>query len=166
MKIIDKEGKLFGRVNIVDITIIVLVLAVAIGVGYKFFGQKDHYAGSNQKVTKDAEVTFNFKTIVAGSEEALQVGDKLFFENAMTDAEIVDVKIKDVPQTSLTGNSGVLVLDTSMYKQATVTVKMKVDVARGVASFHGENLKANNKFAFETATFMGEADIVKICYDK
>ena len=166
MKIIDKEGKVFGRINIIDIAIILIVVALAVGVGYKLFVQKDASISATERVEKEAEVVFSFSAVPVGSEEAIQVGDKVYFDNRKTDAEVVAVEIKDMPAVYLNENKGVSILDNSLYKQVTVTVKMKVTVADDVASFKGEVLKVNKEFEFETAKFTGEADIIRISYDK
>lgn len=154
MKLIDKEGKVFGRINIIDIAIVLIVVALAVGVGYKLFVQKDASIGGIQQVEKEAEVVFGFSAVPIGSEKAIQVGDKLYFYNHKTEAEVIAVESRELPDIN------------PLYKQVTVTVKMVITVADDVASFQGEVIKVNQKFAFETAKFVGEADVISISYDK
>ena len=41
MKIIDEKGKLFGKINVIDLLVILLVLVVAAVLGIKFLGGDD-----------------------------------------------------------------------------------------------------------------------------
>lgn len=47
---IDKNGKLFGKLNIIDLLIILIVIAAIIFVGLRFFGGNDNDLGTLQKV--------------------------------------------------------------------------------------------------------------------
>ena len=40
MKIIDEKGRLFGKINLIDLLVIVLVVAVVAAVGWKLVGKK------------------------------------------------------------------------------------------------------------------------------
>ena len=38
MKIIDEKGRLFGKINLIDLLVLVLVVAVVLAVGWKPLG--------------------------------------------------------------------------------------------------------------------------------
>ncbi len=40
MKIIDEKGRLFGKINLIDLLVIVLVVAVVAAVGWKLVGKR------------------------------------------------------------------------------------------------------------------------------
>ena len=40
MKIIDEKGRLFGKINLIDLLVLVLVVAVVLAVGWKLVGKK------------------------------------------------------------------------------------------------------------------------------
>ena len=40
MKIIDEKGRLFGKINLIDLLVIVLVIAIIAAVGWKLVGKK------------------------------------------------------------------------------------------------------------------------------
>lgn len=162
MKVIDEKGRLFGKINVIDLMIIVLIVAVFLGVGYKLFLQDNNSVNDSAKVSKEAEVTFCLKTIAPGTEEALAVGDKLIANDVVTDAEIIDVQISDSQAANPDENGKVVISSNPLYKKAVVTVKMSVEVTEGGVSFMGESIKANDTFDFETAAFIGKADIIKI----
>ena len=47
---LDKNGKLFGKINIIDLLIILIVIAAVIFVGMRFFGGNDNDVGTPQHV--------------------------------------------------------------------------------------------------------------------
>ncbi len=57
MSIIDKQGKLFGKLNIIDLIAIVLIVAVVALLGFKFLGgHSGGLAGAGQPVVYTVEV--------------------------------------------------------------------------------------------------------------
>ena len=72
MKLIDSNGKLFKKFNIIDVIVILLVLAIVVAIGWKAVGDK--------------------KPAVAEEEEAVE----LLFENA--DHLIYSVVCREIPE--------------------------------------------------------------------
>ncbi len=96
MKIIDEKGKLFGKLNIIDLLVIVLVIAAAVVVGAKFLGGSEHVASTPvaSKLTFVVHVTAwdaesvdkvgEYVDAASGKKEQLLAGSNLL------DAYIVD----------------------------------------------------------------------------
>lgn len=57
MKVIDEKGKLFGKLNIIDLLVIVLIIAVAVVLGAKLLGGEDTVAAASTKLTYVVRVT-------------------------------------------------------------------------------------------------------------
>ena len=47
---LDKNGKLFGKINIIDLLIILVIIAAAVFVGLRFFGGNDNDMGTPQHI--------------------------------------------------------------------------------------------------------------------
>ncbi len=60
MKLIDKDGKLFGKINLVDLGIILLIVLAIAAVGYKTLGTK---------VQKSNDVTIQYTLCIEGIRE-------------------------------------------------------------------------------------------------
>ncbi len=75
--LVDKKGKLFGLINIVDLCVILVVL-VAIGAIYFKFNLSSHsdIAASNDKVV----VTFKVTSVRDFTAKQFETGDKLFLD--------------------------------------------------------------------------------------
>ncbi|MDD7352213.1 DUF4330 domain-containing protein [Peptoniphilus sp. AGMB00490] len=74
MKIIDKKGRLFGLINIVDLLVIILILAL-VAVGVKRFGTK---AAVGEASTKKGVITAEVKDVRDVTANNIKVGDKIF----------------------------------------------------------------------------------------
>ena len=74
MKIIDKKGRLFGLINIVDLLIIVLLLAL-VAVGEKRFGNK---AAVGEATTKKGVITAEIKDVRDVTAKNVKVGDPIY----------------------------------------------------------------------------------------
>ena len=56
MSVIDKKGRIFGKLNIIDLIAILLIVAVLALIGYKLLGSDEDLAGSGQRVVYTVEV--------------------------------------------------------------------------------------------------------------
>lgn len=74
MKIIDKRGRLFGLINIVDLLIIILLLAL-VAVGVKRFGNK---AAVGEATTKKGVITAEIKDVRDVTAKNVKVGDPIY----------------------------------------------------------------------------------------
>lgn len=74
MKIIDKKGRLFGLINIVDLLIIILLLAL-VAVGVKRFGNK---AAVGEATTKKSVITAEIKDVRDVTAKNVKVGDPIY----------------------------------------------------------------------------------------
>lgn len=70
---IDNKGRLFGKINLIDLFVIIVVVAVVAFLGFKFLGPSDVVSG-NQKVILSVfcEETSDFVV------ERIAVGDEVF----------------------------------------------------------------------------------------
>ncbi len=69
-----KDGKLFGKISIVDIMAVLLVLLLIAGIGVKFFGEDKIQVTSGEKL----ECVFRVKNVRDFTVEALKKGGKLY----------------------------------------------------------------------------------------
>lgn len=126
MKLIDKKGKLFGRIHIFDIVVILVFIAVILGAMNKFSsGNIISFDGGSKKV----HVTYWVETNEYRPEylETLKVGDVLSEDKTYLDAKITDVKIIDDNITRVDNNGNIVVGPHPFYKRALVQVDGTLD---------------------------------------
>ncbi|MTI48650.1 DUF4330 domain-containing protein [Sporosalibacterium faouarense] len=73
MGLIDKKGRIFGKVNIVDFAVLMIVLLMVFGGVYKF----SQISNTTQDYTEEISVTIEVKDIGSGLVEAITEGDIL-----------------------------------------------------------------------------------------
>ena len=101
MSVIDKKGKLFGKLNIIDLIAILLILAVLALIGYKLMdGKSSSLAGGGQSIVYtvevkgvEPEVYENIKTMLPS---------QLMAANEMLDAYVTDVQATPVENDTYT----------------------------------------------------------------
>jgi len=91
MKLIDKKGKLFGRINVIDFSVIVVIVLLVLGAIYKF-GIVNNSAEAGSTATQP----INYKVLVLNtrwySYDNIKVGDMLYDKTSGNSiGKIVDV---------------------------------------------------------------------------
>lgn len=74
MKIIDEKGKLFGKVNVVDLAVGIIILFLICGIGYKVF----FYQSKTEEVVEEkgtAYITLRATGLVPETENYLREGE-------------------------------------------------------------------------------------------
>ena len=76
MKLIDREGRLFGKISVVDVLAILLVAAMAAAIGYV----KNSQTADLGNGTVEQAIRFQVRVsgVPAYMEDAVQVGDQLY----------------------------------------------------------------------------------------
>lgn len=72
--IINKEGKLFGKISIVDIAVVLILVLLAIGIYTRFSGNTKVVVSNGQKI----QCTFVVKNLRQYSVDALKKGGPMF----------------------------------------------------------------------------------------
>ena len=72
MKIIDEKGRLFGKINLIDLLIVLAVALVAVAFVWKITGSRapGDVAQHDHLINSGDEITVRYEVIVAGIDEA------------------------------------------------------------------------------------------------
>ncbi len=91
--IINKDGKLFGRISIVDIVVVLIVVVLAVGIFLKFSGKSTEAVATTGE---EIECTFLVKNVRMYTIDALKKGGQLYDRVAKEYiGEITDVRYED-----------------------------------------------------------------------
>lgn len=94
MKLIDEKGRLFGKINIFDLIILLAIVLVVGVVGYKLVQRGTNTA--NAVPTKAYIVSVKCSGMPDSFDEALKKDNRIYYDlDSFTNAKIVD--IKEVP---------------------------------------------------------------------
>ena len=90
MRIIDEKGKLFGKLNIIDLIAIILIVAVAGLLGFKLMSNSGGFAGEGQSVIYTVKV----QGVDAKVYESIQgmLPSQLMASNEMLEGQVTSVE--------------------------------------------------------------------------
>ena len=96
MKVIDEKGRLFGKLNIVDLLVIILIVAVAVVLGMKFLGGNGGTVGETApairytvRVTQADPASYEYVCRYVDKEAGLK--DQLMASGKLLNGYVVDV---------------------------------------------------------------------------
>ncbi len=140
MKIkIFENKKLFGKINIFDIILLVIVLIAAV-VAYMFLGNKDNVT------TNSVEKKYSIKVekLPLGTTDKIKVGDKVYDNEINTFiGEVVSVEKKDYTRVVENHQTNEFVLaKVEGFENAIVTIKVSLNDL-------GSDLKTNNDYVIK-----------------
>ena len=102
MKIVDEKGRLFGKINLIDLLVIVLIVAVVAAVGWKLVGKKAAAAVSDNQHELTFTVLFEDQPVEVAEFAETQVGKQLVNNAKLIPAEITEVS--SLPHAEEGGN--------------------------------------------------------------
>ncbi len=161
MKIINEKGKLFGLINIVDLSIIILVLLIGAVVVLKTAGKDVGPISSEESLQ---QITVTFKSSIRNDEQAkaLKEKDQLISLLKPVDAYIQSVTFSpyEVPISTADGRQ-VYAVDPKK-KAITVKFTMKTSKGSGIIKLESQEIAVGKQFTLKTRTFENNGTIEAI----
>lgn len=160
MAFIDEKGRLFGRVNLIDVTLVIGVL-VLVAAGFVVLrGQ-----GKVATVREDKTVTYTMivKAIRPDVASYIKKGDIVKKQVTMGPVgKVVDVKVQPA-EAVVDAADGSKVLGVSpTEKDAYITIETKGRVGNDIIATGNEVLRVGDRFNIVTKWFLGDAVIVSM----
>lgn len=91
MKIVDEKGRLFGRVNVIDLLVVLVVLAAVAAVGWKVVGSRIAASMAPEAPVYEYRVLCSQVYPEVSDFAQTCIGDQLLTNDGRLDGEIVDV---------------------------------------------------------------------------
>ena len=166
MKLIDEKGRIFSKVNIVDLIVILVIVAVIAAAAVKITTGRttDSVAGNE---SDQSEQQYCYATIIARlqPEEVgtnLKVGDHLVANGGYTDAEIVDVQMKPADYVGVNAEGQTVKSEHPMWKDITVVAKQKLDPSDVTLKLGGQEIRVGYDFILKTQMVETKATVRNI----
>ena len=96
MKFLDEKGRLFGKVNLIDLLVVVMVLIIVLAVAWKLGGNQINQAMESTKELPTMEyevICYGVNNDVCEYAET-RIGDQLMSNGEMLDGYITDVSVE------------------------------------------------------------------------
>lgn len=130
MKLVDKQGKLFGKIHIVDCIFIILIVVLMMSILKRITFNKVDVASTNISNNEEVTAEITVETYAYRQEylNSLRVGDKIAESKKYLDGKIKEIEIID-HNVVLMDNNGEQVLGVHPFlKKAKVVVEIQVIV--------------------------------------
>ena len=154
MKLIDEKGRLFGKVNVIDLIVFVIIIGIVGAVGYRLTSSRVNANGGNPVTAKDqyCYVTLYSSLVVPEISQSLNVGDKLVANSQYTDAEIVSIEEKPAAYVATNSDGEAVLSEHPIWKDLTVVVKEKVDPSSVILKVGNQEARVGYSYILKTQT--------------
>ena len=147
MKFIDRKGKIFGIINIVDLLVLFLIIGLISVIVVRFNSKRLNANGSNPASQKEEVfVTLYSSLVVPEIAENLKVGDKLVANNSFTSAEIVSVSVEPAAYVSTNSDGEAVLSQHPLWKDVTVVIKDTVNPSSVILKAGNQEVRVGYSF--------------------
>jgi hypothetical protein len=160
MALIDRKGRLFGKINIVDLLIVLLTIAIVGGVYFVFFGGADKQVVESTKVIYDFEIT-NVNTDFV---DAINIGDPI--RDSIRGNELGTLTSKaSRPATMLNedlANGRYVIADVPNSYDVVITIEAKAKITPANIIVGGAEVKVGKKFFIKGKGYANQGFVTKM----
>lgn len=158
MKPIDKKGRLFGKINVLDFIVIVLVIGLIILASRNIFDKEE----SNIS-TKDEMFDLEIETIIImdkGYFDLIKVGNRLTESQDYLDGRVKDIKILpvEIVKEDLYGN--IIKGEDPALEKAIVTIEGKASYSNHTYEFGKQEIRQGRKIFIESDLYRYRVEIL------
>jgi len=160
MKVIDENGRLFGKINVIDLAIILSVICI-IAISITAFLMKKHAALGPEAEFTEVEMDFRLIKIRPATLPFIKVGDYAFDDKGNVIGEILLVEqLKPYLQNFDMGEDMVLKKENKTLKELKAKLKLKVKIYDNQLFYDNERLQAKSPIVFKAKNYRVLADPV------
>lgn len=142
MRIIDEKGKLFGIINIIDLTVL-LIIVLLVGGGIKRAKTKPELITE----TKKALITVEVSEIRKPTVDALVVGDSFYhYDKGVLLGKIVDKKVEPYKEAVESGDGKWVLAEVPEKYVVKLTIEADAKVTPDLVSVEGEHIRVGTQF--------------------
>ena len=167
MKLIDEKGRVFGRINIFDLIILLAVISL---VPFFYFGakmlvpkQKAVLEVQEEMVASSLEIYCKFFGVDKGVAEQMSEGDKEIDENGKTEGEIVEIVYRRPHRLHLNIEQRDKAIKVNIPENVDILTKLNLEIQvdkKGNVYYKGQNVKISKDIVFNTEEYRVEGTVV------
>ncbi len=163
---IDKKGRIFGKINIIDLVVVILVICLAGSVFYNVFEKKvNENITVQEKENGLATITFKIYGIYPEWVETLKEGDKLIVADTVTDVEIISVVRETSKTTTTTAEGKIVVAENPMCVDCTIVVRGSANRDALGVTIMEQLYRVSDSREIRTGTFASMARVLDIQFE-
>lgn len=150
MKILDQKGKLFGKINLIDLIVVLVLVAVVAAVGWKLAGPSVTDALSSNGTTIRYEVLCTKVDPDACEFAATQIGGQLMSSGDLMDGYITDCVVEPHKEVVLDADGNPQQVEDPSVRDLRFTIETKVSEAGNAYSVGSQELRVGKTHIVKT----------------
>lgn len=150
MKLIDEKGRFFGKINFIDVFVILLLVFLLSAICYKLLGPNLPDSGTTQgEVTATVKCTFKTESVA----KSFTKGQTLVFgTDYIPDAKITDVSYTPSDYITSDAQGNARLVKHPLLKDILITIQAKVNTKAPILKIGTQELCTGKKFTVKTHT--------------
>ncbi len=141
MKILDEKGRLFGKINLIDLIVILLALALVAAVGWKLAGDKIVETIQTSATVYEYKVFCPAVNPMVSEYAQTCIGDQLLAGGELLDGNITGVVSTPYYETSVDEEGNVTKVENPLFNNLTVTIRCRPKEVSGSLSIGTQELR-------------------------
>ena len=165
--IVDSRGRLFGRVNLIDLAVVIGLLLVGFE-GYRLLFEKEKAFPpkfSAPEERRSVSVMIEIQNKPLWFNRAITVGDREIDEQHQPVGIILEKQTRPAKYLVLGPEGDTLLLGSPNREDIDLKVRLRATVVKGDLLFKGVKLKIGNRISLETRTLALEGAIMSVQLD-
>lgn len=159
MPLLDERGRLFGRVNIIDLAVLILVLAVAARLGLK----SRLLRAVNPSTTKPVEVVLVVEDVRQATADAMQEGENVL--NTKSNAvlgKLVKREVRPAVKEVETADGRLVEAQSPLKKDVYLTIRGQGQVTPNVILLGGYEMRVGASVAVKGLKFAVNSTVLSV----
>ena len=164
MKILDEKGKLFGKVNLIDLIVVLVILAGVAAVAWKLGGSAVSEAINSNATTLRYEVVCTNVNPEAAEGAVADIGGQLMSNGDLLDGHITDCVIEPHMETVLDSDGNPKQVEDPSVRDLRFTIETKVSLAANAYAVGSQEVRVGKSHIVKTVDieFNGTVTAVEI----
>lgn len=163
MSLIDEKGRLFGKINIIDLLIVLLIAAVGTGAYVMFSGGNDRQVLQSSKVVYDFEITNVNQDFV----DAINSGDPI--RNSVRGNDLGTVVSKSARKATMLNedlvNGRYVIAEVPNAYDVVITIEANANITPANVIISGEEVKVGKKIYIKGKGYANQGFVMKMTLD-
>ena len=164
---IDKKGRVFGKINIIDLMVVLIIACIIFVIAFKIFGNEMKEDSSKTEGT--VTLTLSMLNVVSEARDYINVGDRIIKFNNMSDTssfEVVSVRFEKTKNVNVTDSGMVVLGDSELYSNVYVEIKSQGKKDDDGIMVGGVYVFVNQTVDLNTTSFTGTGRIIGLSFEK
>jgi len=146
VKLIDKKGKIFGIINIFDLTVILILGLLAVGGAYRLKTSRPQVIVESQKAIVKVEISKVRQATVDG----IEAGGTLYhYDRGQRFGEIIDKQVENFREVVETSDGKLVLLDVPEKYNVILYVEANATNTTDTIIIGGEQTRIGSQFRFK-----------------